>query len=133
MATSKTLAPTNVTISIPAMTDAPNASVLANCADKEADAINALNSQIGNMAKALYVYYAPSSGATANTAIDITDAVTIPSGATVRSVAVQCIYGGSSVDYNATVIYNPTNSHFVLMPTITQTPIRANFTVFYTT
>ena len=48
MATSKTLAPTNVTISIPAMTDQPNASVLANCADKEADAINALNSQIGN-------------------------------------------------------------------------------------
>ena len=46
MATSKTLAPTNVTISIPAMTDAPNASVLANCADKEADAINALNSQL---------------------------------------------------------------------------------------
>ena len=46
MATSKTLAPTNVTISIPAMTDQPNASVLANCADKEADAINALNSQI---------------------------------------------------------------------------------------
>ena len=36
MATSKTLAPTNVTISIPAMTDQPNASVLANCADKEA-------------------------------------------------------------------------------------------------
>ena len=49
MATSKTLAPTNVTISIPAMTDAPNASVLANCADKEADAINALNSQIANL------------------------------------------------------------------------------------
>lgn len=46
MATSKTLTPTNVTISIPAMTDQPNASVLANCADKEADAINALNSQI---------------------------------------------------------------------------------------
>ena len=45
MATSKTLAPTNVTISIPAMTDQPNTSVLANCADKEADAINALNSQ----------------------------------------------------------------------------------------
>lgn len=45
MATSKTLAPTNVTISIPAMTDAPNASVLSNCIDKEADAINALNSQ----------------------------------------------------------------------------------------
>lgn len=101
-------------------------------AEHESD-IASLTSQIGNMAKALYVYYTPSSGATANTAIDITDAVTIPSGATVRSVAVQCIYGGSSVDYNATVIYNPTNSHFVLMPTMTQTPIRANFTVFYTT
>lgn len=49
MATSKTLAPTNVTISIPAMTDQPNASVLANCADKEADAINALNSQMGGL------------------------------------------------------------------------------------
>ena len=46
MATSKTLAPTNVTISIPAMAEQPNASVLANCADKEADAINALNSQL---------------------------------------------------------------------------------------
>ena len=51
MATSKTLAPTNVTISIPAMTDAPNASVLANCADKEADAINALNSQSAKKAE----------------------------------------------------------------------------------
>ena len=48
MATSKTLAPTNVTISIPAMTDAPNASVLSNCIDKEADAINTLNSQLVN-------------------------------------------------------------------------------------
>lgn len=46
MATSKTLAPTNVTIQIPAMTDAPDASVFSNCVDKEADAINALNSQI---------------------------------------------------------------------------------------
>ena len=54
MATSKTLAPTNVTISIPAMTDQPNASVLANCADKEADAINALNSQIANLPDVSY-------------------------------------------------------------------------------
>ena len=46
MATSKTLAPTNVTISIPAMADAPDASVFSNCVDKEADAINALNSKI---------------------------------------------------------------------------------------
>ena len=54
MATSKTLAPTNVTISIPAMTDQPNASVLANCADKEADAINALNSQLANLPNVAY-------------------------------------------------------------------------------
>ena len=46
MATSKTLAPTNVTISIPAMTDQPDASVFSNCVDKEADAINTLNSQL---------------------------------------------------------------------------------------
>jgi len=47
MATSKTLNPTNVSISIPALGDAPDASVFSNCIDKEADAINALNSQIG--------------------------------------------------------------------------------------
>lgn len=46
MATSKTLSPTNVTISIPAMTDVPDASVFSNCVDKEADAINALNSNL---------------------------------------------------------------------------------------
>lgn len=51
MATSKTLAPTNVTISIPAMTDAPDASVFSNCVDKEADAINALNSQTAKRAE----------------------------------------------------------------------------------
>ena len=45
MATSKTLTPTNETIQIPAMTDAPDASVFSNCIDKEADAINALNSK----------------------------------------------------------------------------------------
>lgn len=46
MATNKTLAPTNVTIAIPAMSDKPDASVFSNCVDKEADAINALNSNI---------------------------------------------------------------------------------------
>lgn len=51
MATSKTLAPTNVTISIPAMADAPDASVFSNCVDKEADAINALNSKITSVSK----------------------------------------------------------------------------------
>lgn len=46
MASSKTLTPTNVTISIPAMTDVPDASVFSNCVDKEADAINTLNRKL---------------------------------------------------------------------------------------
>lgn len=50
MATSKTLTPTNVTISIPEMTDSPDASVFSNCVDKEADAINSLNSKIDKKA-----------------------------------------------------------------------------------
>ena len=49
MATSKTLTPTNVTIQIPAFTDAPDQRVNSNCIDKEADAINALNSKIANI------------------------------------------------------------------------------------
>ena len=44
MATNKTLNPTGVTIAIPAMADKPDASVFSNCIDKEADAINTLNS-----------------------------------------------------------------------------------------
>ena len=46
MATSKTLTPTNVTIQIPEFTDQPDQRVNSNCIDKEADAINALNSKI---------------------------------------------------------------------------------------
>lgn len=48
MATSKTLTPTNVTIQIPEFTDQPDQRVNSNCIDKEADAINALNSKIPN-------------------------------------------------------------------------------------
>lgn len=44
MATNKTLTPTNVTISIPEFTDQPDQRVNSNCIDKEADAINALDS-----------------------------------------------------------------------------------------
>ena len=46
MATSKTLTPTNTTISIPAMSDRPNQSVNSNCIDKEADAINKLDGDL---------------------------------------------------------------------------------------
>ena len=49
MATSKTLTPTNVTIQIPDFTDRPDQRANSNCIDKEADAINALNSQIANL------------------------------------------------------------------------------------
>jgi len=44
----KTLKPTNVTISIPEFTDQPDQRVNSNCIDKEADAINALSEQMGN-------------------------------------------------------------------------------------
>ena len=49
MATNKTLTPTNVTIQIPDFTDRPDQRVTNNCIDKEADAINALNSNISNL------------------------------------------------------------------------------------
>lgn len=45
MATSKTLTPTNVTISIPEFTDQPDQRVNSNCIDKLSDAVNALNSK----------------------------------------------------------------------------------------
>lgn len=51
MATSKTLTPTNVTIQIPEFTDQPDQRVNSNCIDKEADAINALNTQLQNLIK----------------------------------------------------------------------------------
>ena len=49
MAPSKTLTPTNVTIQIPDFTDRPDQRVTNNCIDKEADAINALNSKIASL------------------------------------------------------------------------------------
>ena len=49
MATTKTLRPTNVTISIPEFTDQPDQRVNSNCIDKEADAINSLSEQIGTL------------------------------------------------------------------------------------
>ena len=51
MATSKTLTPTNVTIQIPAFTDQPDQRVNSNCIDKEADAINALNSNLTSLSE----------------------------------------------------------------------------------
>lgn len=49
MATSKTLAPTGVTVQVPAMTDAPDMAVPANAIDKTIDAVNALDSKTGNI------------------------------------------------------------------------------------
>lgn len=50
MATNKTLAPTGVTVQIPAMTDPPSMAVPANAIDKTIDAVNALNSNIEALA-----------------------------------------------------------------------------------
>ena len=51
MATSKTLTPTNVTIQIPDMTDAPDQAVNSNCIDKLGDAVNTLNGNINTSVK----------------------------------------------------------------------------------
>ena len=59
MATSKTLAPTNVTIQIPEFTDAPDQRVNSNCIDKEADAINTLNSRFSYIMPVSYDGKAP--------------------------------------------------------------------------
>lgn len=53
MATSKTLSPTGVAISIPGFTDAPDQRVNSNCIDKEADAINSLQTNKANVVKLL--------------------------------------------------------------------------------
>lgn len=67
MATSKTLTPTNVTIQIPAMTDAPDQSVNSNCIDKLGDAVNTLNSQLFLMGSTQAI----SSATDFNTLLDI--------------------------------------------------------------
>ena len=53
MAISKTLTPTNVTIQIPDFTDRPDQRANSNCIDKEADAINALNTHLTNYLNAV--------------------------------------------------------------------------------
>ena len=50
MATSKTLKPTNTTVSIPAMTDRPNQSVNSNTMSALADAVNNLYNNANNYA-----------------------------------------------------------------------------------
>ena len=65
MATSKTLAPTGVTVQVPAMTDAPDMAVPANAIDKTIDAVNALDSKLGG----LIGYKTSASGANNNTLI----------------------------------------------------------------
>ena len=58
MATSKTLTPTNVTIQIPEFTDQPDQRVNSNCIDKEADAINALNTQTATLTNGSHTFWA---------------------------------------------------------------------------
>ena len=47
--TTKTLTPTNLTVTLPDMTERPDASVLVDGIGKDADAINALSDQIGSL------------------------------------------------------------------------------------
>lgn len=89
MATSKTLTPTNVTIQIPEFTDQPDQRVNSNCLDKEADAINALNS---NLALKSFSSY----GTTGNG--ETTMSVVLPEGAkfdALHPLLVMCAYRGS--------------------------------------
>ena len=51
MATTKTIQPTGTTITMPAMTDKPNASVFSTDVDRITDAVNALNSNVTNISK----------------------------------------------------------------------------------
>lgn len=85
-----------------------------------------------SMFKAKYWTYEPSTGATAGTAIEMATKADLGlTGKTIRGIAVEEVYGGTNVDYNAKVIFNARLQKFVLMPSITQTPIRVHFTVFY--
>lgn len=98
MATSKTLAPTNVTISIPAMTDAPDASVFSNCVDKEADAINALNSHIAIKTHTVQ-NVTTDTNASFNSGIMVADAIIVGVNATVGTgfISVAGVYNGEWV------------------------------------
>lgn len=78
MATSKTLTPTNVTIQIPEFTDQPDQRVNSNCIDKEADAINALNTQIATLI--------PLSGYVIHGSWKSGQTLTVPSGGTYSSI-----------------------------------------------
>ena len=106
MATSKTLAPTNVTISIPAMTDAPDASVFSNCVDKEADAINALNSQLETI-NFQYTFSSVSAGAGAIQTVSIPNP---PSGKTLQLCTVNQSSGLNLVPVWISAISRGSNS-----------------------
>ena len=92
--TTKTLTPTNQTITLPDMTERPNASVLVDGIGKDADAINALSEQI---TKKVTVYTAPAIIAIANPGVTYTSgegevdlASYIPSGYRI-SIPVACM------------------------------------------
>lgn len=99
----------------------------------KSEVTNAISQSTANMFKAKYWMYEPSTGATSGTLVDMATKDDLGlTGKTIRGIAVEEVYGGTNVDYNAKVIYNARRQTFVLMPSITQTPIRAHFTVFYT-
>lgn len=100
MATSKTLTPTGVTIQIPEFTDQPDQRVNSNCIDKEADAINALNSKFITISsgslhdiRTAGVYYCTAS---------VTNKPVSAGGLYVLNIANNAYLGGIYVPYDGT-------------------------------
>lgn len=128
MATSKTLTPTNQTISIPALGDAPDASVFSNCIEKEADAINTLNSQLEFINRSIQVPYTCESYAQFNTNLKTLVDADLPSGYTVLGIV-----GYTTNDVNVHMIacryYN--TAYSLQIKNIGSTAISNNVVVTY--
>lgn len=118
--TTKTLTPTNQTITLPDMTERPNASVLVDGIGKDADAINALSEQIANKIKFMDVEITPGSAGECSLS-DITGISTD----TILSVVVK--------DYNNAVadLYTYSNSPYVRVHTRNDyaTPVTSQVTL----
>ena len=110
MATSKTLTPTNVTIQIPAFTDQPDQRVNSNCIDKEADAINALNSKIGSYKKTFSFYNTVAGNSVSSgNSFSFVSVFNKFSSETIRALGtLYCLNDGSSFNV---VVYNNTEAY----------------------
>ena len=122
MATSKTLTPTNETISIPALGDAPDASVFSNCIEKEADAINTLNSKLGYQLK--QVHYGNETSVTFSIS-DNTRYMFIVAGSNTNDALKLIIYSTSAGSVGAAQVYKGNN---VTIDVSTTSKLKLTFT-----